>query len=189
MGFPATGWSLQVVGIYDNKFPLSDANAYITTTEEDALVPSLSGQATAIYVRTDSGADINHVVDELSSLQSGVKLETSADLGSAVQDQVATFTLISDILKTVSLLMAAITIFIITYIDLVNKRRQIGIQRAIGIRSAPIVLSYVLKAWVYALVGIGAGYLLFAFVVTTVVQAHPFRSRTDRSPLPPPPAR
>jgi len=40
---------------------------------------------------------------------------------------------------------------VITYIDLVNKRRQIGIERAIGIKSSPIVFSYVLKAWAYAL--------------------------------------
>ena len=60
-----------------------------------------------------------------------MKFETSADLGTIVQDQTATFRLISDILKIISLLMAAITIFTITYIDLVDKRRQIGIERAI----------------------------------------------------------
>lgn len=43
--------------------------------------------------------------------------------------------------------MAAVTIFTITYIDLAGRRRQTGIQRAIGIRSGPIVGSYILKAW------------------------------------------
>jgi putative ABC transport system permease protein len=70
--------------------------------------------------------------------------------------------------------MAAITIFTITYIDLVNKRRQIGIERAIGIKSSPIVFSYVLKAWAYALVGVGTGFVLFRYVVTPVVARHPF---------------
>ena len=167
--------SFNVVGIYDNQFPLSDGNAYITMNEVGQLLPGISDDATAIYVRTTNGANVNQVVDALTPLQSGVKFETSADLGSAVQDQVATFNLISDILKVVSLLMAAITIFIITYIDLVNKRRQIGIERAIGIRSAPIVLSYVFKAWLYALVGIGVGFLLFQYVLTSIVQSHPFQ--------------
>ncbi len=103
-----------------------------------------------------------------------MKFNTSADLGATVQDQVATFNLISDILKIISLAMAAITIFIITYIDLVNKRRQIGIERAIGIRSAPIVLSYVAKACAYALAGIGTGFLLFKYAVTPAVSRHPF---------------
>ncbi len=163
-----------VAGIYDNQFPQSDNNAYITMNEAEKLLPASAGRATAIYVRTRSGTSDGQDVSRLAKLRSGMKFETSADLGSTVQDQTATFRLISNILKVVSLLMAAITIFTITYIDLVNKRRQIGIERAIGIKSSPIVLSYVLKAWAYALAGIGTGFLLFRFAVTSVVGSHPF---------------
>lgn len=167
--------TFSVAGIYDNQFPLSDSNAYITLTEAAQLIPATQDEATAVYVKTDPGTNVNAVVQRLQGLRSGMKFETSADLGSVVQDQTASFTLISDILKVISLLMAAITIFIITYIDLVNKRRQIGIQRAIGIRGAPIIASYVLKAWSYALIGVGAGYLLFAYPITALVQRHPFQ--------------
>lgn len=163
-----------VAGIYDNQFPLSDDDAYITMAEAQQLVPGSSDHATTIYVKTSSGADVNQVVSRLSALRGGMKFDTSADLGATVEDQVATFNLISDILKIISLAMAAITIFIITYIDLVNKRRQIGIERAIGIGSAPIVLSYVSKACAYALAGIGAGFLLFKYAITPAVSQHPF---------------
>lgn len=164
-----------VAGIYDNKFPASDNNAYITLHEAATLMPASVDHATTIYVRTRNGTDVNQVLARLQSLRSGMKFETSADLGAAVQDQTASYRLISDILKVISLLMAAITIFTITYIDLVNKRRQIGIERAIGIKSGPIVLSYVLKAWAYATVGIGTGLLLFHFAVTPLVHHHPFQ--------------
>ena len=163
-----------VAGIYDNQFPLSDDDAYITTAEAQKLIPGSSDHATTIYVKTDSGVDASQVVQRLSPLRGGLKFDTSADLGATVEDQVAAFNLISDILKIISLAMAAVTIFIITYIDLVNKRRQIGIERAIGIRSAPIVLSYVTKACAYALAGIGAGFLLFKYAVTPAVSQHPF---------------
>jgi len=163
-----------VKGIFNNQFPLSDNNAFITMHEAEALVPAITDHATTIFVRTKPGARVGQVVDNLKPLQDGVQFQTSADLGSVVADQVATFTLISDILKVVSLMTAAITIFIITYVDLVNKRRQIGIQRAIGIKSAPIVMSYVLKAWGFAAVGIGTGFLLFRYVATPFVRGHPF---------------
>ena len=166
--------SFTVAGIYDNQFPQSDNNAYITMTEAGKLLPASRGRATAIYVRTRPGTSVSQEVTRLGALRSGVKFETSAELGSIVQDQTATFRLISNILKIISLLMAAITIFTITYIDLVNKRRQIGIERAIGIRSSPIVLSYVLKAWAYALAGIGTGFVLFRYAVTPLVHSHPF---------------
>jgi len=115
------------------------------------------------------------VVSQLKPLKSGVQFETSATLSSAVQDQIATFNLISNILKVVSLLVAAITVFIVTYVDLVNKRRQIGIERAIGIRSAAIVTSYVVKASCYAIIGIGAGLACFNYVIVPLVRHRPFQ--------------
>lgn len=166
---------LEVAGIYDNQFPQSDANAYITVSEAARLLPVSAGRATAVYVRTQPGTSENAEISRLSRLRTGMRFLTSADLGTTVQDQTAAFRLISDILKVVSLLMAAVTIFTITYVDLVGKRRQIGVERAIGIRSGPIVLSYVLKAWAYALAGVGTGLLLFRYAITPFVQAHPFR--------------
>jgi len=193
-----------VVGIYDNQFPQSDNNAFITLYEAQRLDPAIANHATAIYVRTRPGADVNQVARRLTALaprgsgttpaprasgttpaprasgttpapHGGVKALTSTDLGAAVQDQVATYRLISDILKVISLLMAAITIFTITYIDVVHRRRQIGVERAIGIRSVPIVTSYVLKAWAYAIAGIAAGFVIFRFAVVPFVSSHPFQ--------------
>jgi putative ABC transport system permease protein len=164
-----------VAGIFNDQFSQADGNAYITQAEAQKLVPASAGHATAIYVRTSPGTTDSQEVSRLSKLRGGMKFQTSADLGAAVQDQTASYQLISDILKFISLVMAAITIFTITYIDLVSKRRQIGIERAIGIRSGPIVLSYVLKAWAYALAGVGTGFVLFRFAVTPLVHSHPFR--------------
>lgn len=77
-----------------------------------------------------------------------------------------------------SLLVAAITVIIITYVDLANRRRQIGIERAIGIRSAAIVGSYVIRSVVTALAGTVLGYVLFRFVLVPIVAAHPFQFPT-----------
>lgn len=166
--------TFNVAGIYDNQFPQSDNDAYITMSEASKLIPASADAASTIYVKTDGGADVSQVIQQLTPLRSGMKFNASADLGATVQDQTASFNLISDLLKIISLAMAAVTIFIITYIDLVSKRRQIGIERAIGIKSSPIVLSYVLKACAYAAAGIGAGFLLFKYVITPVVSQHPF---------------
>jgi putative ABC transport system permease protein len=163
-----------VSGIYQNKFPLSDQTAFITMHEAQLLEPAISDYATAIYVRTARGASVDRVVSRLQSLKGGLQFETSAALSGAVQDQIATFNLISNILKVVSLLVAAITIFIVTYVDLVNKRRQVGIERAIGIKSSAIVTSYLLKAACYAILGIGAGLAFFNYVIVPIVAHRPF---------------
>lgn len=164
-----------VLGIYDDQFPLSDGDALISMTQAQQLLPGIAGEATAVYVKTRRGAGVSQVVDRLRELRGDVKIQTSADLGSVVQDQVATYTLISDILKVVSLLMAAVTISMVTYVDLVGRRRQIGIQRAIGITSSAVVISYLLKALAYALAGVVGGYAVFLYAVAPIVQRHPFQ--------------
>lgn len=164
-----------VAGIFNDQLSQANGNAYITQAEAQKLEPASAGRATAIYVRTRSRTTDSQEVTRLTRLRAGMRFETSADLGAAVQDQTASYQLISEILKFISLVMAAITIFTVTYIDLVSKRRQIGIERAIGIRSTPIVLSYVVKAWAYALAGVGTGFVLFRFAVTPLVHSHPFR--------------
>jgi ABC-type antimicrobial peptide transport system permease subunit len=88
------------------------------------------------------------------------------------------------ILGLVSALVAAITIFIVTYIDLVNRRKQIGIERAIGVRGGAIVSSYCLKALAYAVVAIALGLLLFKGRWCRWWPATPSISPTARSPWP-----
>jgi putative ABC transport system permease protein len=88
---------------------------------------------------------------------------------------VETFNLINNILRAITLFVALITVFIVTYVDLVNRRRQIGIERAIGIRPTALILSYVFKALVYAFAGIGLGALVFLYVAGPIVEQHPFQ--------------
>jgi len=130
---------------------------------------------TRIVVVTSPGADDAQVQVQLGALRSDVQLQSPAQLAAAIQDQLDTFELIDRIMRVMSLLVAAITVIIITYVDLANRRRQIGIERAIGIRSAAIVGSYVIKSIVTAAVGTVVGYLLFRFVLVPVVDRHPFQ--------------
>jgi ABC-type lipoprotein release transport system permease subunit len=142
---------------------------------DSAATPPGVDSATRIVIRTDSGAEASTVQTRLEPLRGGVQFQTPAQLASAIQDQLDTFVLINNIMRVASLLVAAITVVIITYVDLTNRRRQIGIERAIGIRSAAIVGSYVLKSVLTALVGTILGWLLFRFVLMAAVDRHPFQ--------------
>ena len=84
------------------------------------------------------------------------------------------FNIIRQILNVVNILVAGITVFIVTYVDVVNRRRQIGIQRAIGITPQSITLSYIIRAFFYAIVSVVIGGLLFAYIVIPLETRHPF---------------
>ncbi len=91
-----------------------------------------------------------------------------------VQSMTSSFAAINAILTVVNLLVAGITVFIVTYIDLVNKRLQIGIERAIGIAFASITMSYVFRAIFYAILAIIGSWLLYVYAAMPLETRYPF---------------
>jgi putative ABC transport system permease protein len=74
--------------------------------------------------------------------------------GSFIEDIKSTFGILGTALGSLALVVAAITIFIVIFINALNRKKYIGIQKAIGISSRAIILSYVLQAMFYAIIGV-----------------------------------
>ncbi len=165
----------KVKGIFDNNFLQSDQKAYITQNEAGLLLPASIDHASSIYVKAKKGTNDANLGRDLTQLEPGVKYQTSDDLAGGVKDQVKTFGLINQILRIISLVVAAITVFIVTYVDLINKRKQIGIERAIGIQPGAIVGNYLLKSLFFAIIGIGIGALVFLYIAVPLIIKHPFK--------------
>jgi putative ABC transport system permease protein len=60
-------------------------------------------------------------------------------------------------------------------VDIVNRRKQIGILRAIGITELAIAISYLVRAMVYSVIGIVVGIVLFKFCIMPLFITHPLR--------------
>jgi ABC-type lipoprotein release transport system permease subunit len=147
-----------------------------TTQAQLDAIPSAPGadSATRFVLRLDPGAAVTGVQASITRAVPGLAFQTPAELASAVQDQLDTFALIGRIMAVLSLVVAAITIVIVTYVDLANRRRQLGIERAIGITRAAIAGSYLLRFAVTSLVGASVGLLIYRWVLVPIVVAHPF---------------
>ncbi len=167
--------TLEVKGVFKDQFLLADERAYVTQAWAGQLLPAIRDRATTIYVKATDPSAAGQLITRLSRLRSDVSFHTSAELAGSIKDEVETFNLINNILRAITLFVALITVFIVTYVDLVNRRRQIGIERAIGIRPTALILSYVFKALVYASAGIGLGALVFLYVAGPIVEQHPFQ--------------
>lgn len=133
-----------------------------------------AGSASTIVVTADESVTTEDLITAIRPLSSDVEFQTPEQLSLLIQDQLDTFSLIDSIMRVISLLVAAITVFIITYVDLNNRRRQIGIERAIGIRSTSIVTSYVFKSILTGIVGSVVGFVVFRFVIVPIVDRFPF---------------
>jgi ABC-type antimicrobial peptide transport system permease subunit len=69
--------------------------------------------------------------------------------------------------------VAAITIFIVIFINAITRRKFIGILKGIGISGEAIEISYVFQSLFYAVIGSGIGLaVLYGFLVPAVA-THP----------------
>ena len=80
-------------------------------------------------------------------------------------DLINTFALLGNVVGSIGLVVASITIFIVIYINAITRRKFIGILKGIGIESSAIKTAYVMQAIFYAFIGTAIGcFLLFAFL-------------------------
>jgi putative ABC transport system permease protein len=118
-------------------------------------------QATTVLVKTDPGADENAVKKTL--LRYGVQedVQTWLDfLGNAYRNAVESYAILNNITIVVSLVIAAVVLFVVIMIKTLNSRRQIGILLAIGIKKDIIVNSYLFQVLILAILGIIFGILV-----------------------------
>jgi putative ABC transport system permease protein len=164
----------EVKGIVETKFLQTDVQAFITDVEFQSLVPTAKGKATSIRVKLNDARNPEQIIPGISALQPGLKFKTWSEVAGIVKSMNDSFAMINQILNVINILVAGITVFIVTYVDVVNRRRQIGIQRAIGIKPHSITISYILRALFYAVIGLIGGNLLYRYVILPLEAKHPF---------------
>jgi putative ABC transport system permease protein len=163
-----------VKGIFYTEFVQTDLQAFVSDKEFRALSLLSRDQAASIHVRTTPDTDVKGVAAQIGRLRDDIKILTWEDYAGIVRSMTDSFNVINAILDIVNLLIAAATIFIITYIDVANRKRQIGIERAIGINPAAITLAYLMRAIFYAIIAAALAGLIFTNVLVPLEAQHPF---------------
>jgi cell division transport system permease protein len=71
------------------------------------------------------------------------------------------------------LVVAAITVFIVIFINAITRRKYIGIMKAIGVDGKTLELSYVFQSMVYAIIGSIIGLAMVYGFLVPYVAANP----------------
>lgn len=163
-----------VKGITNILFGPALTNAYITGREAESVLGA-SDQATQILVRGEDLGRADYYKARLQGLFPTLHAQTYLDLITAIKPVLDAFKFVALIVSIISVLVAAITIFVMIYINAVSKKRQIGILKAIGIKENIIVFSYVFQSLFYVLCGVLFG-LVFVFgILQPILSAHPIQ--------------
>lgn len=160
-----------VKGIYNDT--LGIFTNFITAQEAESVL-SVYNNASQILVKTDlSRAPLKSYEKKISNLYPNLKMQTYKDLLGAFLSFINALSLISVIVSAISIMVAAVTIFVLIYVNAVNKRRQIGILKAIGIKKEIIIISYVFQSFFYSICGAVIGSIFVFFVLTPLLERYP----------------
>ncbi len=161
-------------GIFKTKFMYTDQRAFVTRTALQKIIPDINGNATMIVIKTNQDANETKIISSVRDQNIDADVYTWKEAAGLMKSVSESFVSINALLTVVGILIAAVTIFIVIYIDIVNKRKEIGILQAIGIRPYIIIFSYVILSAVYAILGVLLGTAIFNFIIVPYFETHPF---------------
>lgn len=165
-----------VKGILDSKVGEVSARAFITESDFRRLTGRTSLNADEIAVRIDEGVDHQSVKSALveAGFDRYAKIQTAQEaIPKFLSDIQTTFGTLGNIIGSIGIIVASITIFIVIYINAITRRKYIGILKAIGIHRPAIIFAYVLQAMFYAAIGALIGFLLVYVVMVPGIEANP----------------
>jgi putative ABC transport system permease protein len=152
--------SYRVKGIFETEGALIDSAAFVTRNEMDSIMHT-EGTATEILVRGASANDATSLKYAILNYGVEEKVKTWNEKGKGILgDAISSFSLLNNIMTFVSLVVASVVVFIVTFINIINRRKQIGILKAIGIRRQVIVGSYLLQVLFLCTCGVIFGILI-----------------------------
>ncbi|KKH96002.1 ABC transporter permease [Methanosarcina sp. 1.H.T.1A.1] len=164
----------RVKGIYSTLYFMIDSAAYISRADmEEMLGVQDRDLAQEIAVRTTEGTDEVGTREKLISLGVRENVRTWREFAGLLSLIEGTLGMVRNIMNAIGLLIAFVIIFVVIYVNIVNKKRQIGVQKAIGIEQNVIIASFVLQAMLYAGAGVILGYILMHYGIVPYTVANP----------------
>jgi len=161
--------SYRVKGIFQTEGVMIDSSAFITRTEMDSVMHT-EGRATEILVRgtsADAAVQLKYTIMDYGVEE---KVKTWNERGKGFMgDAISSFSILNAIMTVVSLIVASVVVFIVTFINIINRRKQIGILKAIGIPRRVIVGSYLIQVIILCSCGILLGILMLNAISFTLI--------------------
>ncbi len=162
-----------VKGIFKITMGGIGGTAFISAKEAEAVL-STYNNASEIMVRVDlDRSTLDEYVQRIEAIFPELKVEKYTARLSTVGILVAAFDIIAFIVSVISIIVAAITIFVMIYVNAVSKRRQIGILKAIGIKENIIEVSYIIQSLFYAIWGVIFGLMIIFWIVIPFLAVRP----------------
>lgn len=165
-----------VKGVIKSKIGELAVSIFIPASELRTLLGRTDQNVAEIAVRLKEGSDPDAFKNLLiaSGLGEKAKIQTFTEsIPNGVADVKTTFEMLGNGFSSIGLVVAAITIFIVIFINAITRRKFIGILKGIGISGEAIEISYIFQSFFYAVIGSAIGLIVLYGFLVPFIAAHP----------------
>lgn len=168
-----------VKGIVKSKVDELSMRVFMVDSQLKSIIGRSDNNVAEVSIKLKNGSseeDAKLVRDILkkNGVDKVAKVQTSADAEPKfIKDMKDTFAMLGNVLSSLGLIVASITIFIVIFINAITRRKFIGILKGIGISEKAIEISYILQSFFYAFCGSAIGIVVVYVLLEPGLRAHP----------------
>ncbi|MGE0792684.1 MAG: ABC transporter permease [Candidatus Woesearchaeota archaeon] len=154
----------KIKGIYKTGSKFSDDKILMNIDEYKSIF-NKEDIANKILVRLPERGSEDYYEQKIRDLGVSEQINPWYTKMGAVKQFVGSLQITNQITGFIGILTAFATIYIIIFINVTNKRKQIGILKAVGIKKEIILGSYVLQSLTYGVVGVLLGNIIMQILL------------------------
>ena len=161
----------RVKGIYKTNFINADYSLFLNNKEMENIFGT-NDRADTVLIRLKKENIEYDFIKKLTQIGIGEDIFNSRDRAGLEISQI--FSIIKMILAIIAILVSVTTLFIVIYIDAINKRKIIAVINAIGVNRKIIIYSFIFQSIFYSVSGILIGLFLLYYLIVPYFIANPF---------------
>ncbi len=165
----------KVVGIYSSNLIGNDMYVYMPLCfAEKAGLNVSRDYAREIVLRLSDERKAREVKELVEGLGIDARVYTWEEKLGILKQFTSSLMIVASITGFTALIISFAIIYIVTYMNVIGRKAQIGILEAIGIKRGVVVMMYFLRALIISTAGIATGTLLL-LLVTLHIHSHPIK--------------
>jgi len=166
-----------IKGVFTTNSVFVDSRIYMTESAFREITENQSLNANEIAIRLKpniSEEDAKNFIIKNLPKNEDVIVETSHEaLPSSIYSIIQALGKLGNLVGAIALMVSAVTIFIVIYVNAITRRKFIGILKGIGISSQAIEISYILQALFYSISGITISTIFIMGLLKPYFDLHP----------------
>lgn len=165
-----------VKGVLQTKVDEVSLSVFMVDAQMRSLIGRSDGNVDEVAISVLPQTSPEKIRDSLLlyGLGSTARVQTFEDAQPKfLKDMITTFGMLGAAFSSFGLVVAAITIFIVIFINAITRRKFIGILKGIGITEQAIEFSYMMQSIFYAVIGSAIGLIVVYAVLAPVIAANP----------------